>query len=130
MSTYGIEQQLDMDYEQAVEKVTATLKEEGFGVLTSIDVKATLKAKIDVDFKRYIILGACNPKLAHRALTNENDVGLLLPCNVVVYERADGGSVVSAIDPAAMLSITGRDDLADLADEVKEKLTRAIRACG
>jgi len=126
---YGIERQLDIDYEQAVEKVTAALKEEGFGVLTSIDVKATLKAKIDVDFKRYIILGACNPKLAFQALSSENDVGLLLPCNVVVYEREGGGSVISAIDPVAMLSVTGRDDLAPFADEVKARLTSAMDAC-
>ncbi len=129
MSNYGIEQQLDMGYDDAVAKVTATLKDEGFGVLTTIDVKSTLKAKIGVDFKRYIILGACNPHLAHQALTNENDVGLLLPCNVVVYETESGGSVVAAIDPEAMLSITGRDDLAPLAGDVKEKLTRAIRNC-
>jgi len=129
MSSYGIERQLDMDYDQAVQTVTAALKDEGFGVLTSIDVKATLKAKIGADFKRYIILGACNPKLAFEALTNENDVGLLLPCNVVVYERNGGGSVISAIDPVAMLAITGRDDLAPLADDVKGRLTRAMNAC-
>ena len=129
MSNYGIEQQLDMGYDDAVAKVTATLKDEGFGVLTTIDVKSTLKAKIDVDFKRYVILGACNPHLAYQALTNENDVGLLLPCNVVVYETESGGSVVAAIDPEAMLSITGRDDLAPLAGDVKEKLSRAIRNC-
>jgi uncharacterized protein (DUF302 family) len=129
MSTYGIEKRLDMGYDQAVEAVTRTLKEEGFGVLTSIDVKATLKAKLDADFKRYVILGACNPKLAYQALTAENDVGLLLPCNVVVYE-ADSGSVVAAIDPEAMLSVTGRDDLKPLAAEVKDRLTRAIEGCG
>jgi len=129
MSAYGIEKRLSIGYDEAVEKVTATLKDEGFGVLTTIDVKATLKAKLDADFKRYVILGACNPKLAYQALTSENDVGLLLPCNVVVYE-ADGGSVVAAIDPEAMLSVTGRDDLKPLANEVKTRLARAIEACG
>jgi len=129
MSAYGIEKRLSIGYDEAVEKVTATLKEEGFGVLTTIDVKATLKAKLDADFKRYVILGACNPKLAYQAFTAENDVGLLLPCNVVVYE-ADGGSVVAAIDPEAMLSVTGRDDLKPLAREVKTRLARAIDACG
>jgi uncharacterized protein (DUF302 family) len=130
MSTYGISKRLSMDYDRAVERVTHTLKEEGFGVLTTIDVKATLKAKLDADFKRYVILGACNPKLAYKALTEENDVGLLLPCNVVVHETDDGGSVVAAIDPEAMLSVTGRDDLKPLAREVKVKLTRAIESCG
>lgn len=130
MSAYGIEKKLKMTYEEAIEKVTATLKEEGFGVLTTIDVKATLKAKIGKDFKKYVILGACNPNLAYRALTEENDVGLLLPCNVVVYEPSEGGSVVSAVDPEAMLSVTGRDDLKDLAREVRTKLARAIDACG
>jgi uncharacterized protein (DUF302 family) len=129
MSAYGIEKRLAVGYDEAVEKVTATLKEEGFGVLTSIDVKATLKAKLGADFKRYVILGACNPKLAFQALSAENDVGLLLPCNVVVYE-ADGGSVVAAIDPEAMLSVTGRDDLKPLAAEVKARLARAIDRCG
>jgi uncharacterized protein (DUF302 family) len=130
MSAYGIEKRLSIGYDQAVEKVTQTLKAEGFGVLTSIDVKATLKAKLDADFKRYVILGACNPTLAYKALTEENDVGLLLPCNVVVYETEEGGSVVSAIDPEAMLSVTGRDDLKTLAGEVKAKLARAIENCG
>ncbi|MFQ5509569.1 MAG: DUF302 domain-containing protein [Leptospirillia bacterium] len=129
MSGYGIEKGLSVGYDEAVSKVTESLKTEGFGVLTSIDVKATLKAKIDQDFKRYVILGACNPKLAYEALTNENDVGLLLPCNVVVYETEGGGSVVAAIDPEAMLSVTGRDDLKPLAAEVKARLTRAIENC-
>jgi len=126
MSGYGIKKKVNLAYDDAVAKVTETLKSEGFGVLTTIDVKATLKAKLDVDFKRYVILGACNPKLAHRALTEENDVGLLLPCNVVVHETEDGGSVVAAIDPKAMLSVTGRADLEPLAEEVKARLARAI----
>jgi uncharacterized protein (DUF302 family) len=131
MSTYGIEKRLPIDYDEAVEKVTATLKAEGFGVLTTIDVKATLKAKLGADFKRYVILGACNPPLAYKALTEENDVGLLLPCNVVVYEGEGGqGSVVAAIDPEALLSVTGRDDLKPMAREVKARLARAIDACG
>ncbi len=131
MSTYGIEKRLSVGYDEAVEKVTESLKEEGFGVLTTIDVKATLKAKLGADFKRYVILGACNPPLAYKAFTEENDVGLLLPCNVIVYEGEGGqGSVVAAIDPEAMLSVTGRDDLKPLAREVKAKLAKAIDACG
>ncbi len=130
MSVYGIEKKVALDYDAAVAKVTETLKEEGFGVLTSIDVKATLKAKIDKDFKKYIILGACNPNLAYQALTAEPDVGLLLPCNVVVQEAEGGGSIVSAIDPEVMLSVTGRDDLKPMAAEVKAKLTRAIENVG
>jgi uncharacterized protein (DUF302 family) len=97
---YGFERRLaDSTFDQAVEKVTAALKSEGFGVLTEIDVKATLRKKLDVDFRRYVILGACNPNLAHRALAAEPQIGLLLPCNVVVQEAPEGGVVVSIADP-------------------------------
>ncbi|MDH5527883.1 MAG: DUF302 domain-containing protein [Nitrospirota bacterium] len=130
MSTYGIAKRLDMDYAQAVEKVTEALKGEGFGVITSIDVKATMKAKLGRDFRPYVILGACNPNLAWEALNSEADVGLLLPCNVVVEEAEGGGSRVAAIDPEAMLSVTGRDDLKELAKDVKARLNRAIQNCG
>lgn len=122
---YGIETRLDLPYAQAVERVTEALKEEGFGVLTEIDVKATLKKKLDADFRRYVILGACNPPLAHRALSAELDIGLLLPCNVIVYEDGEG-SVVSAADPGAMMEISGNPELQPIAQEARERLERAI----
>ena len=95
----------EMGYDEAVERATELLADEGFGVLTEIDVAATLKKKLDVDIKRYVILGACNPPLAHQALNAEPDIGLLLPCNVIVYEDGPGSSVISVVDPGAMLGI-------------------------
>jgi uncharacterized protein (DUF302 family) len=124
--TYGIEKRLDVPYDQAVERVTAALAAEGFGILTEIDVKATLKKKLDLDFRRYVILGACNPPLAHRALTAELDVGLLLPCNVIVYEDDGGGSVVSAADPGAMMEVSGNPALEPVAEEARARLERAL----
>ena len=126
---YGILRTVDLGYEQAVERVTETLKAQGFGILTEIDVKATLKKKLDKDFTRYVILGACNPPLAFRALSEEIDIGLLLPCNVNVYEDpASHKTVVSAIDPQVLVEVTGRQDLQELAEEVRSKLTAAIEA--
>lgn len=119
----AFESHLDLSFEEAVERVTAALKTEGFGVLTKIDVQQTLKEKIGVEFHKYAILGACNPHLAHRALSNVPAVGLLLPCNVTVYEEA-GGSVVSIIDPASMLSVIDNPVLEDVACEAREKLER------
>lgn len=116
-----------MPYEAAVERVTAALKDEGFGVLTEIDVKATLKTKLDADFRPYVILGACNPPLAHRALTSNLDVGLLLPCNVVVYE-ADGGSEVAILDPESMLAVAEGSGLEVVAAEARQRLERVARA--
>ena len=131
---FGMRVHLNLPYETAIECVTAALKEEGFGVLTEIDVKATLKKKLDVDFRRYTILGACNPPLAHRALTSEPEIGLLLPCNVVVYEDETGeGSVISIIDPQAMFSVGLTADLSPVADEASARLRRvvaALEACG
>lgn len=124
---YGISVRLQAPYEEAVEKATAALKAEGFGVLTEIDVRAKLKEKLGVDFRKHIILGACNPPLAHKALQAELDIGLLLPCNVVVYEE-DGGSVVSAIDPIAAMSVVGNEGLRELAQEVAGKLQRVIES--
>jgi uncharacterized protein (DUF302 family) len=118
---------VDLPYEAAVEKVIAALKEEGFGVLTEIDVQATLKKKLDVDFRKYVILGACNPPLAHRALQTEMEIGLLLPCNVIVYEE-DGGSVISIIDPLSMLDFVEGTELTPVADEARAKLQRVIEA--
>ena len=126
---YGLTRRVALSYEQAVEKVRATLKEQGFGVLTEIDVKKTLKAKLDKDFTKYVILGACNPPLAYRALSAEIDIGLLLPCNVNVYEHPRSGkTVVSAIDPQVLVDVTGRSALQPLAEEVRAKLTAAIEA--
>jgi len=124
---YAFRTRVDLPYEAAVEKVTAALKEEGFGVLTEIDVQATLKKKLDVDYRRYIILGACNPPLAYRALQTELEIGLLLPCNVIVYE-ADGGSVVSIVDPNAMLGVVDNTELLAVAEEARAKLQRVIKA--
>jgi len=114
-----------VSYADAKARITAALKEEGFGVLTEIDVAATLKAKIDADFRPYVILGACNPTLAHRALGAELGVGLLLPCNVCVWEE-DGGSVVSIAKPEAMFEIVGRSDVRPIADEAGARLRRAL----
>jgi uncharacterized protein (DUF302 family) len=127
-TAYGLSKQLTVPYDEAVEKVTAALQEEGFGVLTEIDVKATLKKKIDADFRRYVILGACNPHLAHRALTTEREIGLLLPCNVIVYEDDDGGSAVSIADPVAMMEVAANDALKPVADEARARLDRVLAA--
>ena len=124
---YGFSKTIDMPYEQAIEKVTAELKKEGFGVLTSIDVKETLKQKINVDFKKYAILGACNPPIAHRALQEEEDLGLLLPCNVVVYEK-ENKTRVSIFDPMVMTWIMENDNMKPIATEVQEKLQRVLKA--
>jgi len=126
---YGIFRRVELSYEDAVAKVTETLKGQGFGILTEIDVKKTLKAKLDKDFTKYVILGACNPPMAYKALTEEVDIGLLLPCNVTVYEDSKSGkTVVSAIDPEIMVEVTGRDDLKDFAAQVKGMLTKALDA--
>ncbi len=122
---YGMRVEIPVDYDQAVEQTTVALKAEGFGVLTTIDVKATLKAKLDKDFRRYIILGACNPPLAHKALSSDLDVGLLLPCNVVVYQEGEG-SVVKAMDPEAALGIVPVEALKPIAAEAKARLERAL----
>lgn len=128
-SKYGYTRTVGMTYEKAVERVTATLKEQGFGILTEIDVKATLRKKIDKDFTKYVILGACNPGFAFQALSNEIDIGLLLPCNVTVYENpVDGKTVVSVLDPETMVLLTGRDDIAPLAREVRERVVAALEA--
>jgi uncharacterized protein (DUF302 family) len=123
---YSFTRQVDLSFEQALQKVTAELQQEGFGVLTEIDVQATMKKKLNVQYKKYKILGACNPPLAHQALTAEPLVGLLLPCNVVVFENALGNTIVSAIDAQAMLSVIDRPEVAPIAAEVNKKLKRVI----
>jgi uncharacterized protein (DUF302 family) len=120
---------LDLPYEQTVEKVIAGLKEEGFGVLTEIDVQATFRSKLGADFQKYVILGACNPPLAHLALSTTLDVGLLLPCNVVVYEQ-DGGSAVAILDPLAMLGVVESPELGPVAQEARTRLQRVTKALG
>ena len=126
---YGMSTTVRLPYEQAVERVRAALSAEGFGVLSEIDVRATFKQKLDADFRPYIILGACNPPLALRALTAEQHIGLLLPCNVIVYAADDeGSSVVAAVDPEVSLGRVGNDALAPLAAEVKSRLRRVLDA--
>ena len=123
---YGLRVNLNVPYEEALERATTALKEEGFGVLTSIDVKQTLKQKLNRDFRKYVILGACNPPLADRALHVELEVGLLLPCNVVVYEREPGTSTVSAMAPLPAMSIVGNEELRIVAMEADARLRRAL----
>lgn len=123
----GMTARLAMPYDQTIEVVTAALKEQGFGVLTTIDVKATMKQKLDVDFQRYVILGACNPPLAHRALSLEPDAGLLLPCNVIVYEDEEAGdTVVSIVDPLSMFAIGLNPALEGVAREARARLDRVV----
>jgi uncharacterized protein (DUF302 family) len=124
---YGFSREVPLPYEKALERITEELKKEGFGVLTTIDVRETLKNKLGVDFGKYIILGACNPPLAHRALQAEEQIGLLLPCNVVVYERR-GTTVVAAFDPMVMAEMADNPGLRAIAEEVKGKLARAVGA--
>ncbi len=129
--TFSINVTVAGSHDDVVEKVTAVLGAEGFGILTTIDVKATLKKKIDVDFRAYSILGACNPGLAHQALTARADVGLMLPCNVTVEENGDGNCTVRFIDPMAMMTFQslGEDEtLASLGSQAGEKIARAAKA--
>ncbi len=126
---YGFGTTLQVPYEEALPRVKEALKAEGFGVLTEIDVRRTLREKLGAEMEPYIILGACNPQLAHRALEQEPDIGLLLPCNVVV--RAEGqGSRVDIADPQAMLGIVGNAQLSSVADEAKQRLQRVLAALG
>lgn len=125
---YSFNTTVDLSFEDAVSRTVEALKVEGFGVLTDIDVSATFKKKLDLDFRNYRILGACNPPLAHRSLTAEPRLGLMLPCNVIVQEL-DGGRVeVAAIDPAAAMGAIENDELATIATEVREKLRKVIAA--
>ena len=124
---YGISTSVPLAYDDAVARTREALAKEGFGVLTEIDVRATLRQKLNVDFRPYVILGACNPPLAHRALSAERDIGLLLPCNVVVYAADEPNhSVVAAMDPVEALALTGNEEIRPLAAEVRTRLERAL----
>ena len=124
--SYHFSKRLDVPFDQAVARVIEALKREGFGVLTDIDVKTTLKNKLGVDFRSYRILGACNPLLAHRALQLEDKIGTMLPCNVVVQDRQDAGVEVSAVDPVASMRAIDNPGLAEVANEVRAKLKRVV----
>lgn len=124
---YSISKTTPLGYEQAIEKVTDELKKEGFGVLTTIDVQDTLKKKLNVDFDRYVILGACNPLFAYQSLQAEHELGLLLPCNVIVYERK-GTTHVAAFDPLVMGALIDNPAMKPIAQEVRARLDRAIRS--
>ena len=124
---YGISTTVALDYASAVVAIKEALAQEGFGILSEIDVSATLKKKLDVDFRPYVILGACNPPLAYQALSAERDIGLLLPCNVIVYASDEPGhSVIAVLDPVEALQLTGREDIRPLAQEVRARLVRAL----
>jgi uncharacterized protein (DUF302 family) len=124
---YGIRRVTDMPYDEALQRVRETLKEQGFGILTEIDVKKTMKEKLGADYSPYVILGACNPQLAHKALNAEPEIGLLLPCNVIVYDE-NGSTVVEAMDPVPVLSLVGNPDVEPVAAEARDRLQKAIEA--
>jgi len=126
MTNLGIKKTLDLSFDQALARVPEALGTEGFGVLTEIDVQGTLKQKLGVEFRRYRILGACNPPFAHQALTEDLEVGLMLPCNVVVYEGDDGRAVVLGMDPTKTVGVTGNAKLFELAATVRDKIARAL----
>jgi len=126
MTTYYFNKTLDLPLEEAIERVTEELKKEGFGVLTEIDVQETLKKKLEVDFRPYRILGACNPPFAHQALQAEKNIGLMLPCNVIVQDAGEGKTEVTAIDPLVAMSHVDNPDLEPVAKEVRSKLQSVI----
>jgi uncharacterized protein (DUF302 family) len=126
VATFGIKRTLDVGFDEALARIPGALKAEGFGVLTEIDVQQTLKSKLGVDFRRYRILGACNPPFAHKALEHSLDIGMLLPCNVIVYETDDGHTVVSAIDPMQTLAAQGDESLRPIAEEVRRRLRKVV----
>lgn len=125
-TNYGFSKVVNLGYNEAIEKVTEELKKEGFGVLTEIDVKETLKKKLDVDFKPYKILGACNPPFAYKSLQAEEQIGLMLPCNVIVYVNDNNETVVVAIDPIASMQAVKNDKLGEVAETIQDKLKKVI----
>jgi len=126
--SYFISKILSTTFESAIQEVTEKLKEEGFGVLTEIDIKETLKNKIDIDFRKYKILGACNPPNAYKALLSEPYIGLLLPCNIVIQETDDGKIDVSAVNPKSSMQAVNNPDLKNIAQEISEKLEKVIKS--
>ena len=124
---YGLSTAVKENYEDAIVKVTAALKEQGFGILTEIDVKATMKKKLDKDIDNYVILGACNPALAYQSIQTEQEMGLLLPCNVIVYDK-EGTTYVSLLDPMGMMAFSGNDALCDMAEEARSRLDKVYEA--
>jgi uncharacterized protein (DUF302 family) len=125
---YGFRKELSISYQEAIKKVTEGLKREDFGVLTEIDVQAVLKKKLNVDFRPYLILGACNPPLAYQSLRAEREIGLLLPCNVIVYQGDSGKIAVSAIDPVAAMGMIDNEKLRQTASQVAQKLIKVIES--
>nr|VFJ64131.1 MAG: Uncharacterized conserved protein, DUF302 family [Candidatus Kentron sp. DK] len=125
---YGFKTTFNGSFAEAIERVTEELKKEGFGVLSDIDVQATLKAKLDLDYLPYRILGACNPSFANRALTVDTDIGMLLPCNVVVRQETDKSITVAFLDPAALMALVEKEAITQLAGEVRERLDRVCKA--
>ena len=124
--SYGFSKKVNLTYDEAIETVTEELKKEGFGILTEIDIKATLKKKLNVDFRPYKILGACNPPFAHKALQAEEQIGLMLPCNVIVYVNDNGETIVSAVDPAASMQAVKNEALGEVAETIQSKLKDVI----
>ena len=129
MTNYGFSKQVDKSFEETVDEVTARLKDQGFGVLTTIDVKAKFREKLDLDFRDYVILGACNPASAHKAIEAEEDIGLLLPCNVIVYEK-DGKTAVSVIRPTVAMQMVDNLDLQAIAETIEAKLESVLASVG
>lgn len=127
-SSYGLGATVNLAYQDAIEAITAALKAQGFGILTSIDIKETLHKKLGVDFRPYVILGACNPNLAYRGLQAERDLGLLLPCNVIVYDNLNGTSTVSVLDPGQMMGFAGNPALEPIAIEARDLVQKALAA--
>ncbi len=128
MNYYFSKSLVNVTFDEAIQKVTELLKEEGFGILTEIDIKATLKKKLDVDFYNYKILGACNPPFAYKALLAEDKIGTMLPCNVIVQEKVAGQVEVSAVDPAASMQAIENDELITIANEIRARLQKVINA--
>jgi len=126
--SYYYSKKVDLSFEEAIERTTEALSKEGFGVLTEIDIKSTLKKKLNVDFRNYRILGACNPPLAHQALTSEGHIGLMLPCNVIVQELDNGDVEVAAVDPVASMQAVKNHSLTEVAQEVRKLLKKVIKS--
>jgi uncharacterized protein (DUF302 family) len=126
LSNYSFGGETKLSFDEAVKKVTESMKEQGFGILTEIDAKKVLKEKLGLDRKPYKILGACNPQLAHKAIDLEPDIGTLLPCNVLVYEKDDGAVVVSAMNPEAALKLVGNPNIEDIAKQVRTRIEKAL----